>query len=346
MARQQPGLDALISKPLGRWLFGSLLGLLFIVNPPCSGWEVDSDDWLVPEPRRLFEGAPEVLDELPLLSPSPPPSPPEETRTRAWHEGLLEILSHQGASREVLRPPVPSAETICTSLATVLPYFDLAADQLPDRLRLRLCQRIRTYAVRSRRNIQAMLFRADNYLPMIKRALREYGLPTYYIYVPLVESAFQVDAMHGGSGARGLWQLLSGTGRAQGLTVSKAVDERLHPRRATEAAVNYLAYLHKRFGDHGPLYVLAAYNYGETNLSRKMRRFHPPTIASLYRPGCVPAETREYLLRMMTMWVIAAHPGRFHFLLRDAADPPLAPFDAVPRRDVPVGVAEGGEAKK
>ncbi len=126
--------------------------------------------------------------------------------------------------------------------------------------------------------------------------------------------------------------------------MSKAVDERLHPKRSTEAAVSYLAYLYKRFGDHGPLYVLAAYNYGETNLRRKLRRFYPPSIASLYQPGCVPAETREYLLRMMTMWVMVAHPGRFQLLLREAADP-SSPRDTGPRHDAPVGVAESGGAE-
>lgn len=48
---------------------------------------------------------------------------------------------------------------------------------------------------------------------------------------------------------------------------------------------------------------------------------------------------------MMTMWVIAAHPGRFHFLLREAVDPPVPAFDAVHQGDVPVGVAEGNATK-
>ncbi|WP_179131339.1 lytic transglycosylase domain-containing protein [Candidatus Entotheonella palauensis] len=308
------------------------------------GWEIDMEALAAPVPNVHVEGMPEIFDELPVEW------PPEPVRTLAWHEDLLQILSHPGASRQALRPPVPSTEAVCDSLDVVLPYVDLAVDHLPERLRQKLCKRIRTYAVRHRRDVQTMLHRADAYLPMIKRRLREHGLPTYYAYVPLVESAFQVDAMHRGSGARGLWQLLRNTARARGLTVSKAVDERLHPRRATEAAVSYLVHLHKRFGDYGPLYVLAAYNYGETNLSRKIRRFGPPAIASLYRPGYVPGETREYLLRMMTMWVIAAHPGRFHFLLREAVDPPLPgleaqPQDNVPQREVPVGVADGSATK-
>ncbi len=339
MARQPHGFRIRFLK----WLPCSLLGMFCLFTIPATGWEVDMHEPVAPELSARFEDdvPAEVLNTL-LTEP-----PPKIVRTLAWHEELLQILSHPGASRQVLRPAVPSVETICAYLDVVLPYFDLDADELPQPLRQRLCQRVRTYAVRYYLDVQAMLYRADGYLPMIKRTLREYGLPTYYAYVPLVESAFQVDAMHDGSGARGLWQLLSHTARARGLTVSEAVDERLHPGRSTKAAVNYLAHLYKRFGAQGPLYVLAAYNYGETNLSRKMRRFRTHDIASLYRAGRLPGETREYLLRMMTMWVITAHPGRFHFLLREAADPPLSPLDATPRSDAPVGVAEsGGETKK
>lgn len=158
--------------------------------------------------------------------------------------------------------------------------------------------------------------------------------------------AFQTDAMHNGSGARGLWQLVRRTALARGLTVSESVDERVHPKRSTKAAVSYLKHLHQRFGDHGPLYVLAAYNFGETNLSRKMRHAKHRDIAALYTRGRLPGETREYLLRMMTMWVLTTHPGRFHLLLREAADrtrPALEPFRP---GDGSVGVAEGGEAKE
>ncbi|ETW96200.1 MAG: hypothetical protein ETSY2_46850 [Candidatus Entotheonella gemina] len=205
MARQPHGLGSCLSK----CLLGSLFVVLCLLGMPATGWEIDLDDPAATASRVLFEDVPEVLDELPvevLLA---------RTRTPAWHEGLLQILSHRGASRQVLRPPVPSAEAVCASLETVLPYFDLTADHLPEPLRQRLCKRIRTYAVRYRRDVQTMLYRADDYLPMIKRTLRGYGLPTYYAYVPLVESAFQVDAMHGGSGARGLWQLLRDTARAR-----------------------------------------------------------------------------------------------------------------------------------
>lgn len=342
MARQPQGLDALIDKPLRRWLSGSLLGLLFIVCLPGLGWAIDRHGLVEAEPSVFFEDdvVPGTPD-LPLIKPLP-----EMGRTEAWHEDLIQILRHQGPSHQVLRPPVPSPEAICGSLKTILSNFDVASEQLPEPLRQRLCRRIHTYAVRYRRDVQAMLHRADNHLPMIKRAFRQHGLPTYYAYVPMVESAFQPDAMHNGSGARGLWQLLRRTALTSGLTVSKSVDERIHPKRSTEAAVTYLKHLHRRFGAHGPLYVLAAYNFGETNLSRKMRHADTRDVAALYARGRLPGETREYLLRMMTMWVITAHPGRFHFLLREAADRSLPPLEPVRPGEVSVGVAEGGKAKK
>ena len=323
------------------WLLGSLLGVFCLFAVPALGSEINIENTVVPKLSVSFDNDKVlgVLDELPMVL------APKQARPLSWHEDLQKRLYPEVAPHQIIRSPVPSIQAICTSLAVVLPHFDLASDQLPGRLRQRLCRRVRTYAVHYRQSVQAMLHRADHYLPMIKHTLRERELPTYYAYVPLVESAFQVDAMHGGSGARGLWQLLRTTARTRGLTVSQALDERLHPRRSTEAAVNYLAHLYNRFGDHGPLYVLAAYNYGETNLSRKMRRFRSAAVVSLYRPGYLPAETHEYLLRIMTMWVITAHPRRFHFLLHEAADLSLPSFATVPQVDVPVSVAESDKTK-
>ena len=322
------------SRLLKMWLPLSLLSAFYLFSLPALGWEIDFDASLVPELSAPLDDVvlPEILDEW-VAEPA-----------LARSEKALKSRRAPKGKRQARRAPPPSVETICASLKTTLPRFDLAANALPTRLRQRLCRRVRAYAVRYRPNVQATLRRADPHLPMIKRTLRQHELPTYYAYVPMVESAFRIKARHRRSGARGLWQLMRRTARAHGLTVSKAVDERLHPKRSTEAAARYLAYLHERFGEHGPLYVLAAYNYGETNLSRKMRRFRRTDVASLYRPGYLPAETREYLLRIMAMWVIAADPERFQLSLREAADD--LSLDAASRTDATVGLAQDGAAPR
>jgi membrane-bound lytic murein transglycosylase D len=102
-----------------------------------------------------------------------------------------------------------------------------------------------------------------------------------------------------------------------GLEVSESSDERLDPVRATPAAASYLQTLHRQFGAQSPLYVLAAYNYGENNLLQAMRRAKTDDILTLYDRRSLPNETREYLLRMLTMWVIVAQPGRFQFDLAE-----------------------------
>jgi membrane-bound lytic murein transglycosylase D len=59
----------------------------------------------------------------------------------------------------------------------------------------------------------------------------------------------------------GLWQLIPSTGRRLGLQVSPTMDERLEPRRATEAVATLMAQLFERYGDW--LVAVAAYNAGE-----------------------------------------------------------------------------------
>ena len=322
------------SHLLTMWLPLSLLSALCLSGPSALGWEIDFEASSVLGQSAPHDAVirPDIFDEWVF----------ELASERS--DEALKINSDQKRKTQTRRAAAPSVEAICASLRTTLPRFDLAANELPTRLQQRLCRRVRAYTVRYHRSIQATLGRADPHLPMIKRTLRRYELPTYYAYVPMVESAFRIKATHRRSGARGWWQLMRNTARAHGLTVSKAVDERLHPRRSTEAAVRYLAYLHERFGEHGPLYVLAAYNYGETNLSRKMRRFRRADVASLYRPGYLPSETREYLLRIMTMWVIAADPERFQLSLRETAE--ALPVNTALRTDAPVGVAEDGASLK
>jgi len=59
----------------------------------------------------------------------------------------------------------------------------------------------------------------------------------------------------------GIWQIIPQTARQLGLQVSPTVDERLEPRKATEAAAALLGKLFARYRDW-PV-AIAAYNAGE-----------------------------------------------------------------------------------
>ena len=84
------------------------------------------------------------------------------------------------------------------------------------------------------------------------------GLPRELAALPHVESSFDPTA-YSKVGAAGLWQFMPGTGR-RFLRVNDAVDERLDPYRATEAAAQLLDYNYRLLGNW-PL-ALTAYNHG------------------------------------------------------------------------------------
>lgn len=275
-----------------------------------SGWALERHV-LVP-PLASVPPEREAIPYTPAVSPGAP-----VVSSAAWYGELLKILNRPARFNLAARPSLPQPREVNVLLDVVLPQYDVEPATLPATFRQELCQRVYLYAARYRKDIQAMFLRADRYLPMIKRVLRQKGVPTYYAYMPLVESAFRTDVQHPDSGASGLWQLIDSTARMYGLEVSEVSDERLDPVRATPAAASYLRTLHKQFGAQSPLYVLAAYNYGENNLLRAMRRAKTDDILTLYHRHRLPPETREYLLRMLTMWVIVAQPGQFQFHLAE-----------------------------
>lgn len=135
-----------------------------------------------------------------------------------------------------------------------------------------------------------VLARAARLLPMIAAILKEQSLPPELAALPLVESAFEPQAVSP-AGAAGLWQLMPATARRFGLTVDASCDERFDPRRSTEAAARYLRWLNGHFRDW-PL-ALAAYNCGEGAMTGFLRQCGARSLGELSVAGrdIVPQET-------------------------------------------------------
>jgi membrane-bound lytic murein transglycosylase D len=129
--------------------------------------------------------------------------------------------------------------------------------------------------------------------------LRSQGLPPELVAVIAAESGGNPLALSP-KGARGLWQLMPETARRYGLVVNEVRDERLDVARSTTAAARYLSDLHAQFGSW-PL-ALAAYNWGENNLTAAMARAHTADLEALYRRGSLPAETHNYVPAVLERW--------------------------------------------
>ncbi|MDH5581492.1 MAG: transglycosylase SLT domain-containing protein, partial [Bdellovibrionales bacterium] len=77
--------------------------------------------------------------------------------------------------------------------------------------------------------------RAHKYLDHMKKIFSSKSLPLELIYLPHVESSFNIKA-HSKSNAVGIWQVLGPIGKKLGLIINQDIDERLDPIKSSEAA--------------------------------------------------------------------------------------------------------------
>ncbi|MEO0146643.1 MAG: transglycosylase SLT domain-containing protein [candidate division WOR-3 bacterium] len=180
------------------------------------------------------------------------------------------------------------------------------------------------------------------YWPMISRKVKDAGLPEELVWLPLIESAFEPQALSR-KGALGLWQFVPSTAKAEGLVVNMWVDERLDPVKSTDAALRHLRSLYALFGDWN--LALAAYNAGSGRVwwalyqaslgGKKRRRRIPRQVKEMWlRQGDVwdfwlaqeyfPKETRRYVPLFYTGLAAVERAGQFGVNLSDTLSYPLA----------------------
>jgi membrane-bound lytic murein transglycosylase D len=166
-----------------------------------------------------------------------------------------------------------------------------------------------------REKFEGFLERGAEYAPLILERLEARGMPLDLLYLAMIESGFNPAATSHAS-AVGIWQFMRPTGLQYGLAVDRAVDERRDPVRATEAALDYLEALHRRFGSW--YLASAAYNSGQGRVARIMRqqfgRERALSEEDYYRILTrLPAETRDYVPLMIAAARITKYPARYGF---------------------------------
>jgi peptidoglycan lytic transglycosylase D len=167
---------------------------------------------------------------------------------------------------------------------------------------------------RGARDFQLYLDRLEWYRPLVEKELAGRDLPASLLYLPIIESGYTARAVSEAS-AVGLWQLMAGTARARGLTVTPILDERRDPVRATPEALGFLHELYERFGSW--YLALAAYNGGPGRMSRLLRDGAPlaPVSDSLFVElrHRLPAETRDFIPKLIAAATLASQPARYGF---------------------------------
>jgi len=91
-----------------------------------------------------------------------------------------------------------------------------------------------------------LMKRAHRWLPQMETILRKYNIPDDFKYLPLIES--NLLNVVSPRDAVGYWQILDTSGKEFGLEITRDVDERYDPLKATEAACKYLRQAYQKFG--------------------------------------------------------------------------------------------------
>jgi membrane-bound lytic murein transglycosylase D len=152
--------------------------------------------------------------------------------------------------------------------------------------------------------------RASLYLYHVVQELEKRGMPTELALLPVIESAFNPQALSTADAA-GIWQFVPGTGKDFNLKQNMFKDERRGVLASTDAALTYLQRLYTMFGDWQ--LALAAYNWGEGNVQKAIQKNRaagkPTDFESLAE--LMPAETRNYVPKLQAVKNIIANPGQY-----------------------------------
>lgn len=172
--------------------------------------------------------------------------------------------------------------------------------------------------------LQRIFARGQRYLYHIVGELEKRGMPTELALLPMVESAYNPQAVSSAK-AMGIWQFIPSTGKNYDLDQNWWVDERRDIVASTDAALRYLQNVYDMHGDWH--LALASYNWGEHAVARAIAKNQAKNLPTDYASLTMPAETRYYVPKLQALKNIIAQPEVFGFHLAPIPNQPY--FESV-----------------
>lgn len=190
-------------------------------------------------------------------------------------------------------------------LAVVLPDAGAFPD-LPEDGQARVNYWVRRFTTDQRGTFELFLTQETVFGELIREKLTARDMPEKLLYLAMIESGLRPRATSRVEAA-GVWQFMGPTAEAYGLRVDHWVDERRDPVKATDAALDYLQWLHEQYDSW--YLAAAAYNAGPTRINRLLKRigWDGEDGDALYWEirDLLPMETREYVPRMLAAAFLA-----------------------------------------
>ncbi|EGR0350445.1 LysM peptidoglycan-binding domain-containing protein [Vibrio vulnificus] len=167
----------------------------------------------------------------------------------------------------------------------------------------------RTWYLKHPNHLKTVSQRATPFLYLITEKIEARDLPLELALLPVVESSFDPFAYSHGSAA-GLWQFVPGTGKMYGLEQNFWYDGRRDVAAATDAALDYLTYLNKRF-DGNWNHAIAAYNSGGGRVSSAIRKNNKLGEPTDFFSLDLPKETSGYVPKLLALADIIANQEKY-----------------------------------
>lgn len=195
---------------------------------------------------------------------------------------------------------------------------DEELEQIPTEINPLVEKWIAYFQGRGRPHMERYLSRSTRYSKLMKKILRQNGLPEDLIYIALIESGFSSKATSRAA-AVGYWQFIRGTGKRYGLEISSLVDERRDPVAATQAAAEYFKGLYSVFGSW--YLAMASYNVGENRVKREVMNHMTRDFWELAHKRRFPKETINYIPKFIAAKLIGNNPEKYGFTEIDYMTP-------------------------
>lgn len=179
--------------------------------------------------------------------------------------------------------------------------------------------RIKWYAKHDR-YLDKVAVRASHYYHYILHEVLKRDMPAELALLPVIESSYD-PMVKSPARAAGLWQFIPSTGDHFGLKRNWWYDGRRDVVASTDAALDYLEYLHGYF-DNDWLLALAAYNAGEGNVRKAIKKNLKRGKATDFWSLDLPKETRAYVPKLLAVSEIFRNPEAQGLSLTPLADEP------------------------
>jgi membrane-bound lytic murein transglycosylase D len=187
---------------------------------------------------------------------------------------------------------------------------DEELEQIPVEINPLVQKWIDYFQGKGRPHMERYLARSTRYMKLMKKILRQNGLPEDLVYIALIESGFSSKATSRAA-AVGYWQFIKGTGKRYGMEISPLVDERRDPVLATQAAAEYFKGLYSVFGSW--YLAMASYNVGENRVKREVMNHLTRDFWELARKRRFPKETINYIPKFIAAKLIGNNPEKYGF---------------------------------